>query len=303
MDRLQPSRTLILDTDIGSDVDDAMALAQIMGTPELSLHSVTTVYGDTLLRARIARRYGALANRDLAVHVGQSNTLSGREVWWPGHEGSLHEDLDRETVAALPAVDHLIATLRAHPGEIDVIAVGPLTNIAEALQRDPQAATWIRSLWIMGGLFPPGEKPEHNFKSDAVAARTVLSAGIPTTVTGLDVTRQLGIDRAGLELIGAAGALGAALRADIQQWWDFWQQEWNVPHDPVAVLTLSRPDLFTFSEPGVVDIAEDGTSTFTPDPAGTIRVAVTVDGSRAAAAIIDAIQRAGTEPPAVARTP
>ncbi len=164
-------------------------------------------------------------------------------------------------------------------------------------------ANWIRRLWIMGGLFPPGEKAEHNFKSDSVAARTVLSAGIPTTVTGLDVTRQLGIDQAGLELIGAAGALGAALRADIQQWWDVWQQEWNVPHDPVAVLTLSRPDLFTFSEPGVVEIADDGTSTFTPDAAGTIRLAVTVDGSRAAAAIIEAIQRAGTEPPVVARTP
>jgi purine nucleosidase len=285
---------LILDTDIGSDVDDAMALAQIMGTPGLSLHSVTTVYGDTLLRARIARRYGVLAGHDIAVHAGQSTPLSGRDVWWSGHEGSLHDGLDRETVAELPAVDHLIATLRAQPGEIDVIAVGPLTNIAEALRREPQVATWIRHLWIMGGSFPAGEKGEHNFKSDAVAARAVLSAGIPTTVTGLDVTQQLSIDHSGLELIGAAGALGAALRADIQQWWESWQQEWNVPHDPVAVLTLSRPDLFSFSEPGVVEIDDDGRSTFIPDAAGPIHCAVTVDGSRAAAAIIEAIQRAGT---------
>ncbi|TCO32896.1 purine nucleosidase [Kribbella steppae] len=294
MNQLPRARTLIFDTDIGSDVDDAMALAQILGTPGLSLHSVTTVYGDTLLRARIARRYGVLADHDIAVHPGQSAPLSGRDVWWPGHEGSLHEGLDRESVAELPAVDHLIATLRAQPGEIDVIAVGPLTNIAEALRREPHVATWIRHLWIMGGLFPPGEKPEHNFKSDAVAARAVLSAGIPTTVTGLDVTQQVNIDQTGLGLIGAAGALGAALQADIRQWWEFWQQEWNVPHDPVAVLTLSRPDLFTFSEPGIVDIADDGTSTFTPDGAGTMRLAVTVEGSRAAAAIIEAIQRART---------
>ena len=280
-----------------------MALAQIMGTPELRLHSVTTVYGDTLLRARIARRYGVLAGRDIAVHAGQSNPLSGREAWWAGHEGSLHEGLDRETVAERHAVEHLIATLQAHPGEIDVVAVGPLTNIAAALEREPRVATWIRRLWIMGGVFPPRSEAEHNFNSDAVAARTVLSAEIPTTVTGLDVTQQVGIDRAGLELIGAAGRLGAALRADIQQWWEFWQNEWNVPHDPVAVLTLTRPDLFTFSELGVVEISVDepeGTSSFTPDAAGTIRLARTVDGPRAATAIIEAIQRAGAE---AARTP
>jgi inosine-uridine nucleoside N-ribohydrolase len=303
MNHMPQTRTLIFDTDIGSDVDDAMALAQIMGTPELRLHSVTTVYGDTLLRARIARRYGVLAGRTIAVHAGQSTPLSGRDVWWPGHEGSLHEGLDRETIAERPAVEHLIATLQERPGEIDVIAVGPLTNIAEALAQEPQVATWIRHLWIMGGSFPPGDKSEHNFRSDAVAARAVLSAGMPTTVTGLDVTRQLGIDQAGLELIGAAGALGAALRADIQQWWEFWQQEWNVPHDPVAVLTLSRPDLFTFSEPGVVEIADEGMSTFVPDNAGTIRLALTVDGPRAATAIIEAIQLAGAEHPEVARTP
>lgn len=300
---MPPSRTLVFDTDIGSDVDDAMALAQIMGTPELRLHSVTTVYGDTLLRARIARRYGVLAGQDIAVHAGQGTPLSGRDVWWPGHEGSLHEGLDRETIAERPAVEHLIATLQARPGEIDVVAVGPLTNIAEALAREPQVATWIRQLWIMGGSFPPEDKAEHNFHSDAVAARAVLSAGIPTTVTGLDVTRQLEIGGEGLDLIGAAGSLGAALRADIQQWWEFWQQEWNVPHDPVAVLTLSRPDLFTFSEPGIVEIADEGSSTFTPDAEGTIRLALTVDGPRAATAIIEAIQRAGAEHPVVARTP
>jgi inosine-uridine nucleoside N-ribohydrolase len=292
---MQKTRTLVLDTDIGSDVDDAMALAQILGTPELRLDSVTTVYGDTDLRARIARRYGVLAGHDLAVHAGESTTLSGREVWWPGHEGTLHDGLAGELIAAEPAVEHLIATLQQRPGEIDVVAIGPLTNIAAALDQEPRVATWMRHLWIMGGSFGPDSKAEHNFRSDTVAASTVMSAGIPTTVTGLDVTRQLGIDQAGLELIGAAGALGAALRADIQQWWEFWQQEWNVPHDPVAVLTLTRPDLFTFSEPGLVEIDAEGISKFAPDEAGTIRLALTVDGPRAAAAIIEAIQQAGAE--------
>lgn len=65
-------RPVVLDTDIGSDVDDAMALALLLGTPELDLLGVTTVYGDTLLRARIARRYASLAGRDVPVHAGES---------------------------------------------------------------------------------------------------------------------------------------------------------------------------------------------------------------------------------------
>ncbi|MEV5962175.1 nucleoside hydrolase [Kribbella sp. NPDC051952] len=79
---------IILDTDIGSDVDDAMALAQLMGTPGFDLVEVHTVYGDTRLRAQIARRYAALAGLEVDVVAGTAKPLSGREVWWAGHEGT-----------------------------------------------------------------------------------------------------------------------------------------------------------------------------------------------------------------------
>src|SRR5439155_25857618 len=160
----------ILDTDIGSDVDDAMALAQILGSPDLSLVEVHTVYGDTRLRARLARRYGVLAGRDLDVVPGLVEPLSGRKVWWAGHEGTLHDDLDSETISADSAPERLVARLREHPGELDVAAIGPLTNLAAALALEPQAAQWIRHLWVMGGSFG-NEKAEHNFKSDDVAAQ------------------------------------------------------------------------------------------------------------------------------------
>ncbi|MFI5697920.1 nucleoside hydrolase [Kribbella sp. NPDC051586] len=290
-------RSIILDTDIGSDVDDAMALAQLMGSPELDLLEVHTVYGDTRLRAQLAHRYAALAGRDLLVVPGVAEPLSGREVWWAGHEGTLHEDLERETVSAASAPERLIKRLREQPGELDVAAIGPLTNLAAALALEPGAAGWIRHLWVMGGAFGAEAVSEHNFKCDDAAAQMVLTAGIPTTITGLEITQQVTIEASRLERIRAAGALGAALGADIEQWWAYWSETWNVPHDPVAVLALSRPELFRFSAAGRVTIAvggdNAGLSTFVPDPQGTVRVVTGVDAEQVAEEITARIVAAG----------
>jgi purine nucleosidase len=287
---------LILDTDIGSDVDDAMALAQIMGSPDLDLLEVHTVYGDTRLRAQLARRYATLAGRDVVVVPGAVEPLSGREVWWAGHEGTLHDDLGSEAVGADSAPERLVARLREQPGELDVAAIGPLTNVAKALQLEPQVAGWIRHLWVMGGSFGD-DKSEHNFKSDDLAAQIVLTAGIPTTITGLEITQQVTIEASRLARIRAAGALGAALGADIEQWWAYWSETWNVPHDPVAVLVLSRPELFETSEVGrvAIEMGGDGAgrSVFTPDADGSVRIVTGVDAEAVAEEITARIVAAG----------
>lgn len=289
-------RQVLLDTDLGSDVDDAMALAQLLGTPEVSLLGLTTVYGDTRLRARIAQRYASSAGRQLTVVPGESTPLSGREVWWPGHEGTLHENLDAEPISDGSAVEHLIKTVNDQPGQVDLVAIGPLTNVAAAIQADPGFAANVRHLWVMGGDFS-GTDCEHNFRSDDVAASVVLSAGIPATVTGVEITRRVTVEQSQLDQIAQAGELGRILQADIRQWWAFWSEHWNVPHDPVTVLTLTRPDLFTFSAPGRVTIElggeQAGRSTFTPDEQGTTRIVTDLDAVGVAAAITRAIVAAG----------
>lgn len=287
-----PNHRIILDTDIGSDVDDALALVQILGTPSLDLVGVTTVYGDTELRARLVRRYAGLAGTDLVAHPGMVTPLSGREVWWAGHEGTLHGELDREPVAEERAVEYLVRAVLENPGEIDIVAIGPLTNIAAAIRSEPGFAAAVRGLWIMGGAFADDE-PEHNFRSDTTAAQTVFDARIPTVVTGLEVTRQVAIRADSVQLIAAAGPAGEALHADIAQWWEYWNTEWNVPHDPVTVLTLTRPDLFGFSGPGTVAVEADGDgagrSVFTPDAAGWVRVAERADAAAVGEEIVRAI--------------
>src|SRR3954454_17398340 len=140
---------VVLDTDIGTDVDDLMALALLLGSPDVDLIGITTVYGDTRLRAQLTTRILSAANRSVPVHAGAGTTLSGREVWWAGHEGALHHDLDTERYDSDEAVRFLVETVLGSPGEIDLIAIGPLTNIAHAIAEDPRFAASVRHLWIM----------------------------------------------------------------------------------------------------------------------------------------------------------
>lgn len=285
------SHAIILDTDIGSDVDDAMALALILGRPDLDLLGVTTVYGDTLLRARLAQRYAGLAKHRITVSPGISEPLSGRDVWWAGHEGSLHENLERERVSAEPGVSFLTRTVAERPGEVDVVAIGPLTNIAAALDADPTFEHNVRALWIMGGHFSPGE-PEHNFRSDAAAADRVFRSAIPTVVSGLELTRTIQVDQEQIGRLADAGPLGAALSRDIDQWWRYWDTPWNVPHDPITVLTLVQPELFELSPPGRIRVStergdNEGASTFTADADGTARLVVSVNSPAVVDAMID----------------
>ncbi len=284
---------VILDTDIGSDVDDLMALALILGTPSLDLVGVTTVYGDTALRARIVSRVAGLSGRSFPVYAGLGIPLSGREVWWAGHEGALYDGLDAETIDGDDAVGFLVDRVVANPGEIDVVAIGPLTNIAAAIQRDPRFAPAVRHLWIMGGTFTDDER-EHNFRSDAVAARIVFDARIPSTVTGLDVTRLIDVRAEQVERIRDSGPLGAVIDAEIRQWWAFWDTQWNVPHDPVTVLTLVNPELFDFSAEGRIVIDENpddpGLSRHTVGD-GRTRVARRLDADAVSARIVDGILR------------
>ncbi|HEY8457858.1 MAG TPA: nucleoside hydrolase [Actinopolymorphaceae bacterium] len=236
---------MILDTDIGTDVDDALALAMLFGAPDVDLLAVTTVYGNVAVRAQIARRLARLAGRDaLAVVPGKSRPLSGGEPWWAGFEGRLYADLECEAFAEdLKAPEFLVERVVAAPGEIDIVATGPLTNIAAALRADPRFASSVRMLYVMGGRYDGEDPIEHNFRSDAVAAAEVFASGIPVTVVGLEVTTQVRIGPDELATIAAAGALGRQLEAEVHQWWDYTGREWNHPHDPLAVLAMLRPDL------------------------------------------------------------
>ncbi|MGH3371399.1 MAG: nucleoside hydrolase, partial [Nocardioidaceae bacterium] len=173
---------LVLDTDLGTDVDDVLALATLLGSPELHLDGVTTVYGDTLLRARMVSRVASVAGRAVGPVVpGRGEPRSGRPVYWAGHEGAQLENLDHEQVSSWYDATEVLAAART------VMAIGPLTNVAEALERPDQV---IQELVLMGGEFTEG-RVEHNIHCDVAAASVVFAAGLPTTVIGLDQTTRI----------------------------------------------------------------------------------------------------------------
>ncbi len=292
---------ILLDTDIGSDVDDAMALSVLLGSPTVQLLGVTTVYGDTVLRARLAKRYASLASTALTVVPGNGKPRSGRQVWWPGHEGSLHPNLDAEPIDIQEtAAAFLTRTAAATPGEVDVVAIGPLTNIADAIDADSDFSRNVRRLSIMGGDFGQPE-PEHNLRSDAAAAAVVFGSGIPITIVGVDVTRQLKVGGTLQARIATAGPLGTALARDIAQWLEMWGTSWSIPHDPIIALAVTDPQLYTLSQPGWVTITrsgdEEGQSTFTPNPDGNVRVVTDLQQEQILDTIVSRIEHAAARPP------
>lgn len=283
---------LIFDTDIGTDVDDALALATLLGSPEVTIDLITTVYGDTRLRAQLASRLVSLsyAEHRMPIAAGLETTRSGKPVWWPGHEGQLHANLDAEPIHTTHGVDAIAAHIAN--GARTVLAVGPLTNIAELLDAHPEVTRDIDRIVIMGGDFSADHVPEHNFVSDISAAQRVVASEIPIIIGGLDLTTRIALDRAHVQQISDAGPLGAALKEEIDQWWRFHGHEWNNPHDPILAAWLLAPHLFR-SEQGILKVDEDGRSWFTPQQGGTVTRLVDLDTDAVGELIVTRIQSAG----------
>lgn len=261
--------TIILDTDIGTDVDDALALAVLLGSQEVDLVGITTVYGDVRLRSQIAMNLCSMVNKEIPTYMGEDKTISGREVWMSGSEGKNFESLDSFTPQATSAVDFLIEAVIAQPQAIDVIAIGPLTNLARAIQSSRDFEKKVKRVWIMGGDFTQS-KVEHNFKCDIDAARIVLESNVPITILDLPSSQNTIIGMQEIEQIRNAPVIGTLLYSEIMSWIKPRNQDWTIPHDPIATLSLLAPEFFEASSPGKAKVDPDGLSFWSESPNGNV---------------------------------
>lgn len=261
--------TIILDTDIGTDVDDALALAVLLGSQEADLVGITTVYGDVRLRSQIAMHLCSMVNKEIPTYTGEGETISGREVWMSGSEGKNFESLDSFTPQATSAVDFLIGAVAAQPQSIDVIAIGPLTNIARAIQSSSDFEKKVKRVWIMGGDFTQS-RVEHNFKCDIEAARIVLESNVPISILDLPSSQKTIIRKSEIEQIRNAPVFGTLLYSEIMSWIEPRNQDWTIPHDPIAALSLLAPELFETSPAGQVRLDPDGLSFWNESPNGNV---------------------------------
>lgn len=208
---------IILDTDIGDDIDDAIALCFALGSPEFDLLGVTTVFGDVQTRARIARKLLCAAGRDdVPVHVGCERPLG-----FAYHDGTAPEKCSqREAVAddtiplpLTPTAPQFIAdTVRQYSGQVHVVTIGAMTNVAAALCLDASLARQMAGVVSLAGYLPPRNmQPEWNVRYDPLAAQTIAHSGVPWTVVAADVQGKNGLTRAGFQALQESGSPVARL--------------------------------------------------------------------------------------------
>jgi len=258
----------ILDTDIGDDIDDAYALALVLRSPEIKLLGITTAYGDTDLRAKLVDRFlVSVCAGDVPVIAGapssQSNVFTqaayahgtASAVCGTAQNANMQQRQHWDELSKRHgAADFLLEQIKAHPGQITLIAIGPLNNIEAAIKQDPATFAELKRVVMMGGSIvrgyddAKGKRPpdaEWNISRDPAGLRALLASGVPVFMMPLDST-QIHLDTKERELIFAHGSpLTDQLTLLYHQWKAGTEGHWEAPtlFDPVAVTYAIRPDL------------------------------------------------------------
>jgi purine nucleosidase len=290
-------KKILLDCDPG--LDDALALLLAHADPAVELVAVTTVGGnvglsETTRNALELREY--LGYPKVPVAAGAGKPLV-RDVKDASH---VHGSSGLGSVVLAPstlplsdqhAVDLIIEMISAAPGSIHLVATGPLTNIALALEKKPSIARLVASFTIMGGSFTRGNATpaaEFNIYADPEAAKVVFDADWQVVMVGLDLTLQAIASRSVIERFEQLGELANDLIIPLSTFWsDPNDQEWDgqAVHDVCAVAYVTRPDLFA-SRPARVEVETTGTFTAgmtvvdfnSPSPNAIVPVKLDVDG-------------------------
>ena len=255
------SHHLILDTDPG--IDDSMAIALIANSPEIQLHSVTTVFGNgpvSLSTANALRVLDVVGMEHVDVYEGANKPLlreyhgEGAKVHGSDGLGETALPASQRNVTSGYAANHIVNSIMNDPGKLTLAAIGPLTNLATALSIEPRIADNIREVVIMGGAVGVAGNAspvaEANIHNDPEAASIVFGASWNLTVVGLDVTQQVLMDPAYLadltEVKNPATSMIAAITPFYLDFHSTYRGETAMPvHDSSAIAFLIEPSLFS----------------------------------------------------------
>ncbi len=246
---------VIIDTDPG--VDDAIAILMALASPSMEIIGLTTVGGNVPL-ARTTRNSLALleymGRSDIPVARGSSRPVKGSFRYARGtHSASgITRKLPNPVTVPIDeaAVDFLARHLQRSQGQVTIIALGPLTNLARLLQRHPPALALAKKLVVMGGAVNSGgnvtEHAEFNFYSDPAAAQLVLSSGVPLTLVDLPACRQVVATREDMTSLRSRSPLGTLALEMLADWFrrDPARQRF-VYYDPLTVAATLDPGVIT----------------------------------------------------------
>jgi purine nucleosidase len=231
---------ILLDTDIGTDVDDAFALALILASPELELCGVTTVGTESRTRALIVCRFlTAVGRSNIRVAAG-ATPQPAEEIAKQGRYANPGDDSRPRILQPVKetAVEFLYQRLKERRGELTLLTIGPLTNIARLLREHRDCKGWIRRIVLMAGSVRVGYKGkappeiEWNIRCDIPAAQAVFASGIPLVVAPLDATTMLKLEEAPRQRLFRAAT---PLTEQVRMLYELWGERTPTLYDPVAV--------------------------------------------------------------------
>ncbi|HTL31043.1 MAG TPA: nucleoside hydrolase [Tepidisphaeraceae bacterium] len=235
---------IILDTDIGSDIDDAIALSYLLKQPRCELVGITTVTGDVAKRCAIADVLcRAVGREDVPIRAGASNVL----LTGPGqpnvpHYAAIEHLPHRSDWTKNTAVDFLRESIRARPGEITLLTIGPFTNIATLFAVDPEIPSLLKGFVSMAGIYFGSDPPrEWNCLVDPIATAMVYRVSVPDHVSfGLDVTKQCTMPAEEVRRRFDRPPLSSVI--PMAEVW-FEQRPTITFHDPLAAVCIFRPEI------------------------------------------------------------
>lgn len=277
---------VILDTDIGSDIDDAVCLAYLLQQPKCNLVGITTVSGEADKRAMMASVFCKIAKQDIPIYPGIDKPLLTKPMQPLAQQASKLERWKHDKdFPQGEAIEFLRRTIRQNPGEITLLAIGPMTNIAVLFAVDPEIPFLLKDLVLMCGVFTyklPRRNiilTEWNALNDPYATKMVYNTPIKRIRSiGLDVTTQVVMDKKEVELSFTSEIMTAVL--DFAGVW-FEKSDILTFHDPLAATTIFDENICRF-EKGDILVETDsnitnGLTKWTASQDGINEVAVEVD--------------------------
>jgi inosine-uridine nucleoside N-ribohydrolase len=277
---------VILDTDIGSDIDDAFALAYLLSEPNCELLGITTVTGDALLRARMASAMCYVGGKPgIPIYPGNDNPLivAQKQIHAP-QAAALSEWEHQKDFPRGEAIEFLRKTIRANPGEITLLAIGPMTNIGLLFSVDPEIPHLLKELVLMCGVFTYNIKSvvtllEWNARGDPHASTIMYRSPVKNIRSfGLDVTMQ-----AQMPVDEARKKMTAKILVPVKDFLTAWEMDRVFFHDPLAAVGIFHRDVCSYKRGNVnIEIESSklmGLTTFNADEKGNNEVAFEVNSA------------------------